>query len=218
MILWQHKEAELCSHPPHNAGAVNIAAVKKRQYVDVWDFASALFCFYLRFTYAERPREALPSKRGDILEVSVISKRALINEEIKAEEVRVVDSEGKQLGILKIGDALRAASEADLDLVEIAPEAKPPVCKIMDYGKFRFEQAKKEKEARKNQHVIEVKEGSRSAACFKRLMAEDAPVVNVPQWLERDKNALKGTVAKLPAREDIDMPIEEHLIVELYSK
>ena len=66
--------------------------------------------------------------------------------------------------------------------------------------------------------VIEVKEGSRSAACFKRLTAEDAPMVNVPQWLQRDKNALKGTVLQMPAREDIDMPIEEHLIVELYSK
>ena len=66
--------------------------------------------------------------------------------------------------------------------------------------------------------VIEVKESSRSSVAFKRLTAEDAPLVTVPQWLERDKNALKGTVAKLPAREDIDMPIEEHLIVELYSK
>ncbi len=66
--------------------------------------------------------------------------------------------------------------------------------------------------------VIEVKESSRSNAAFKRLTAEDAPVVNAPQWLEREKNILKGTVAKLPAREDIDMPIEEHLIVELYSK
>ena len=66
--------------------------------------------------------------------------------------------------------------------------------------------------------VIEVKEGSRSAACFKRLTAEDALMVNVPQWLQRDKNALKGTVLQMPAREDIDMPIEEHLIVELYSK
>ena len=66
--------------------------------------------------------------------------------------------------------------------------------------------------------VIEVKEGSRSNAAFKRLTAEDAPVVHAPQWLEREKNVLKGTVAKLPAREDIDMPIEEHLIVELYSK
>lgn len=66
--------------------------------------------------------------------------------------------------------------------------------------------------------VIEVKEGSRSNAAFKRLTAEDAPVVHAPQWLEREKNVLKGTVTKLPAREDIDMPIEEHLIVELYSK
>ena len=66
--------------------------------------------------------------------------------------------------------------------------------------------------------VIEVKESSRSSAAFKRLTAEDAPVVLVPQWLERDKTALKGTVVKMPAREDIDMPIEEHLIVELYSK
>ena len=66
--------------------------------------------------------------------------------------------------------------------------------------------------------VIEVKESSRSAACFKRLTAEDAPMVTVPQWLVREKNVLKGTVAQMPAREDIDMPIEEHLIVELYSK
>ena len=66
--------------------------------------------------------------------------------------------------------------------------------------------------------VIEVKESSRSAACFKRLMGEEAPMINVPQWLSREKNALKGTVLQMPAREDIDMPIEEHLIVELYSK
>ena len=66
--------------------------------------------------------------------------------------------------------------------------------------------------------VIEVKESSRSAACFKRLTAEDAPMVTVPQWLVREKNVLKGTVAQMPTREDIDMPIEEHLIVELYSK
>ena len=66
--------------------------------------------------------------------------------------------------------------------------------------------------------VIEVKESSRSSAAFKRLTAEDAPLVTVPTWLERDKNALKGTVSRMPAREDIDMPIEEHLIVELYSK
>lgn len=66
--------------------------------------------------------------------------------------------------------------------------------------------------------VIEVKETSRSSVKFKRLLGEDAPVVLVPKWLDRDKNALKGTVAQMPARDDIDMPIEEHLIVELYSK
>ena len=66
--------------------------------------------------------------------------------------------------------------------------------------------------------VIEVKDSSRSSVKFKRLLGEDAPVVLVPQWLEREKNALKGTVTRLPVREDIDLPIEEHLIVELYSK
>ena len=66
--------------------------------------------------------------------------------------------------------------------------------------------------------VIEVKESSRSSVAFKRFTAEDAPLVTVPTWLERDKNALKGTVTKLPVREDIDVPIAEHLIVELYSK
>lgn len=66
--------------------------------------------------------------------------------------------------------------------------------------------------------VIEVKESSRTSPKFKRLLGEDAPQVSVPQWLDREKNALKGTVVKLPERGDIDMPIEEHLIVELYSK
>ena len=66
--------------------------------------------------------------------------------------------------------------------------------------------------------VIEVKESSRSSAKFKRLTGEDSPTVLVPKWLERDKNALKGTVVQMPAREDIDLPVEEHLIVELYSK
>lgn len=66
--------------------------------------------------------------------------------------------------------------------------------------------------------VIEVRESSRQSVKFKRFVGEDAIIVNVPQWLEKEKNTLKGTVSKLPAREDIDLPIEEHLIVELYSK
>lgn len=92
------------------------------------------------------------------MEVSTISKKTLINDEIKSEEVRVIDEEGKQLGILKLAEALRAAHEADLDLVEIAPDAKPPVCKIMNFGKYRFEKEKKEKENRKKQQIVELKE------------------------------------------------------------
>ena len=66
--------------------------------------------------------------------------------------------------------------------------------------------------------VVEVAEGSRSSEVFKRLVGQDAPIFLLPAWLEREKNALKGTVTRLPAREDIDIPVEEHLIVELYSK
>lgn len=81
-----------------------------------------------------------------------------INEEIIDKEVRLIGDEGEQLGIMSSQEALRIAAERDLDLVKIAPGSNPPVCKIMDYGKFRFEQAKKEKEAKKNQRVIEIKE------------------------------------------------------------
>jgi translation initiation factor IF-3 len=81
-----------------------------------------------------------------------------INEEIRDKEIRVVGTNGEQLGIMSSAQALALAEEKEMDLVKIAPAAVPPVCKIMDYGKFRFEQLKKEKEARKNQHVIEIKE------------------------------------------------------------
>lgn len=81
-----------------------------------------------------------------------------INEEIRDKEVRVIDANGEQLGILKLEEALEKAAASNLDLVKIAPQATPPVCKIIDYGKFRFEQAKREKEARKNQRVVDIKE------------------------------------------------------------
>ena len=94
-----------------------------------------------------------------LLEVSYISKEAhQINEEITDIEVRLIGEDGTQLGIMSSEAALEAAAEAGLDLVKIAPGSKPPVCRIMDYGKFRFEQSKREKEARKNQHVVEIKE------------------------------------------------------------
>lgn len=81
-----------------------------------------------------------------------------INEEIRDKELRVIGADGTQLGIMSSESALRMAEEQELDLVKIAPNSVPPVCKIMDYGKFRFEQMKKEKEAKKNQHVVEIKE------------------------------------------------------------
>ena len=81
-----------------------------------------------------------------------------INEEIRDKEIRLISNDGEQLGIVPIQKAQDIAVEKGMDLVKIAPQAKPPVCKIMDYGKFRFEQAKREKEARKNQRVVEIKE------------------------------------------------------------
>ncbi|MGL5435389.1 MAG: translation initiation factor IF-3 [Lachnospiraceae bacterium] len=82
----------------------------------------------------------------------------MINEQIRDKEVRLVGSDGEQLGIMSTREALQMAQDAELDLVKIAPTAKPPVCKIIDYGKYRYELARKEKEAKKKQKVIEVKE------------------------------------------------------------
>jgi translation initiation factor IF-3 len=91
--------------------------------------------------------------------VFTISKETLrINEEIRVREVRVTSSTGEQLGILSTQDALEMAEEQHLDLVEVAPKAKPPVCRIMDFGKYRYEQQKRDKEAKKKQKVITVKE------------------------------------------------------------
>jgi len=89
---------------------------------------------------------------------SAITKDFRINDEIRAREVRLVDQDGAQLGIVSIRDALRLAEEKQLDLVEVAPGAKPPVCRIMDFGKYRYEQSKREKEARKKQRVVNIKE------------------------------------------------------------
>ena len=81
-----------------------------------------------------------------------------INEEIRDKEIRVISADGAQLGVMSATQALNLAEEKNLDLVKIAPQATPPVCKIMDYGKYRFEQAKREKEAKKNQRVVDIKE------------------------------------------------------------
>ncbi len=88
----------------------------------------------------------------------IISKDMNVNESIRAREVRLIDSNGDQLGVKSRQEALDIAGNRNLDLVLVAPNAKPPVCRIMDYGKFRFEQQKKDKEARKKQKIINVKE------------------------------------------------------------
>lgn len=92
------------------------------------------------------------------MEVSTISKEALINEDIRAKEVRLIDQDGTQVGIIGIKEALAHAAEANLDLVAVSPNSKPPVCKVMDYGKYRYDQQKREKEAKKKQKTMEIKE------------------------------------------------------------
>ena len=103
-----------------------------------------------------------------LLEVRTIStkdsKQTQINEEIRASEVRLINENGEMVGIVSIDEALSKAESADLDLVNISPNAVPPVCKILDYGKYRYEQQKKEKNAKKNQRVTEIKEIRLSAS------------------------------------------------------
>jgi translation initiation factor IF-3 len=104
---------------------------------------------YIRFYFV-----GMTHSGGEI----TISKEALINEEIRDAEVRVIDETGAMLGILPIEEALRLAEEKNLDLVNVSPNANPPVCKILDYGKYRYEIQKREKDAKKRQKVTEVKE------------------------------------------------------------
>ena len=105
-----------------------------------------------------------------------------INEQIREPEVRVVAEDGAQLGVMSSQEAQKLADEADLDLVNISPKAKPPVCKIMDYGKYRFEQNKRQKEAKKNQKIITLKEMRLSATIDKHDMEVKAK--NVKKFLE----------------------------------
>ena len=106
-------------------------------------------------TAAERD---VAAERANILWGCTTISDLMINEQIRDKEIRLVGSNGEQLGIMSAKEALKLAAEAELDLVKIAPNAKPPVCKIIDYGKYRYEQARKEKEAKKKQKTIEIKE------------------------------------------------------------
>jgi translation initiation factor IF-3 len=102
----------------------------------------------------------------------------LINEQIREKEVRVVAEDGSQVGVMPLAQAMRMAEEKELDLVNISPKANPPVCKIMDYGRFKFEQDKRQKEARKNQKVIVLKEMRLSSTIDKHDMEVKARNVN----------------------------------------
>ena len=120
----------------------------------VWSYG-CLFCrvlitFLSKTQFQESPR----SSEGK----GISSKQNRINQEIRAREVRLIDADGNHVGIVPISEALERAHEADLDLVEVSPNAEPPVCKVMDYGKFLYAKAKREREARKAQKQIEVKE------------------------------------------------------------
>ena len=108
----------------------------------------------IHFFYAN----ATQSKVSIILWRYTTISELMINEQIRDKEVRVIGENGEQLGIMSAKEALKLAEEAELDLVKIAPTAKPPVCKIIDYGKYRYEQARKEKEAKKKQKTVDVKE------------------------------------------------------------
>lgn len=90
--------------------------------------------------------------------ITTLHREFRVNEGIRAREVRVVTAEGEQLGIMPTADALRLARERELDLVEVAPEAIPPVCRIMDFGKYKYQQSRRAKDARKKQTIIQVKE------------------------------------------------------------
>jgi translation initiation factor IF-3 len=115
--------------------------------------ASAFFLFAEDFPRSDPEASYRKSMGG-----ANISKDNQINEEIRDKEVRVVDSDGAQLGVMSLQAALDLANEKKLDLVNIAPKAQPPVCKILDYGKYRYETQKREKEARKKQKTIQIKE------------------------------------------------------------
>ncbi len=117
--------------------------------------------------------------------------RAKINDQIRSREVRVIDEEGEQLGVLAIAEAQAKAEDAGLDLVEVSASADPPVCRIMDYGKFRYEESKKQAEAKKKQSVVEVKEIKLRPKTEKHDL--DFKVRNIRKFLQQ-KNKVKITL------------------------
>lgn len=144
---------------------------------------------------------------------ALISNELRINEEIRAKEIRVVSSDGEQLGIMSVKDAIKLAQEKELDLVEVAPAAKPPVCRIMDYGKYRYEQSKREREARKKQRVIEVKE----VRMTPKIEAHDFQVkVKAAQKFLKDGDKVKAII-RFRGREIVHAELGKTLLMQLYD-
>lgn len=151
-----------------------------------------------------------------------INNDLMINEEIRDREVRLIDQNGEQLGVMLTRQALELAEERQLDLVKIAPQAKPPVCKLMDYGKYRFEQSKREREIRKNQKVITLKEVRLSATIDEHDV--DVKFRNAVKFLEEgDKvkvnirfrgRQITHSEIGLKVMRDFAERIKEHAIVE----
>ena len=147
ILLTQNKEERcICSHPQQSEG-VNHGKQSLRAFCVMVRVQNVLCSFFVcQILYEKRRCFGISSNVHQI------------NEEIRDSEIRLISATGEQLGIMSAAQAQHIADEQGLDLVKISPQAKPPVCKLMDYGKFRFEQGKREKEARKNQHVVEIKE------------------------------------------------------------
>jgi translation initiation factor IF-3 len=136
-----------------------------------------------------------------------------INEEIRAKEIRVVSMTGEQLGIMLVRDALRIAQEKELDLVEVAPNAKPPVCRIMDYGKYRYEQSKREREARKKQKIIEIKE----IRMTPKIESHDFQVkVKAAQKFLSDGDKVKAII-RFRGREIVHADLGKELLMQLFA-
>jgi translation initiation factor IF-3 len=140
-----------------------------------------------------------------------ISKEMRVNEEIRAREVRVVTEEGEQLGIFIPREALRLAQERGLDLVEVAPMAKPPVCRIMDLGKFKYEQSKREKDARKKHKIISIKE----VRMTPKIDTHDFEVkVSAAEKFLKDGDKVKATV-RFRGREIVHADLGKQLMLDM---
>ena len=137
----------------------------------------------------------------------------MINEQIRDREVRLIGVNGEQLGIMSARDALKLAREAELDLVKVAPLAKPPVCKIIDYGKFRYEMVRKEKEAKKKQKTIEIKEIRMSPNIDVNDL--NTKMANARKFLEKG-NKVKVTL-RFRGREMAHMQASRHILEDFAS-